>query len=78
MNELRKLTAEYFAIEDKLDGKPETFAALHPKARDLELRVKEFIKKSRSREVRYLARKLQEDVSNLEIRLWKYTWMEEK
>lgn len=74
MNELRKLTAEYFSIEDKCDGTAETFAALHGSARDLELRVKAFCEKTRSREVRYLARKLYEDVSAMETRFWKYTW----
>lgn len=73
MNELKKLIAEYFALEGKCDGTTKTFAVLHPLAKDLAKRVKNLQCKGRSREVRYLASKLYQDVSDMEIRFWKYT-----
>ena len=73
MNELKKLTAEYFELEGKCDGSSETFAALYPLAKDLAERVRELQCKARSREVRYFASKLYLDVSDMEIRFWKYT-----
>ena len=73
MNELKKLVAEYLALEGKCDGTAETFAALHPLADDLTKRVKGLQCKARSREVRYFAEKLYQDVSDMEIRFWKYT-----
>lgn len=77
MDELKKLTTEYFAIQSKCDGRSETFDALHPLAKDLAARVKNLVDKSRSKEVRYFARKLYEDVSDMEIRFWKYTLPDE-
>lgn len=73
MNTLRELVAEYFALEAKCDGKAETFAALHPLAKDLERRVADFQRKTKSRELRYYAGKLRQDVSDMELRFWKYT-----
>ncbi len=73
MNELKKLVAEYFVLEGKCDGTAETFAALHPLAKDLVERVKNLQRKAKSREVRYFAFKLYQDVSDMEIRFWKYT-----
>lgn len=73
MNELKKLVTEYFALEGKCDGTAKTFAALHPLANDLAKRVKDLQRKAKSREVRYFASKLYQDVSNMEIRFWKYT-----
>ena len=73
MDKLKQLTIEYFALEGKCDGTAETFAALHPLARDLAERVKDLQHKAKSREVRYFALKLYQDVSDMEIRFWKYT-----
>lgn len=73
MDKLKQLTVEYFALEGKCDGTTETFAALHPLAKDLAERVKDLQHKAKSREVRYFAFKLYQDVSDMEIRFWKYT-----
>lgn len=73
MNELKKLVTEYFALEGKCDGTTETFAALHPLAQDLAKRIKDLQRKTKSREVRYFTAKLYQDVSDMEIRFWKYT-----
>lgn len=73
MNELRKLAAEYFALEGKCDGTAKTFADLYPLANDLAKRVQDLQRKARSREVRYFASKLRQDVSDMETRFWKYT-----
>lgn len=73
MNELKKLVTEYFALEGKCDGTAETFATLHPLAQDLAKRVKDLQRKTKSREVRYFTAKLYQDVSDMEIRFWKYT-----
>lgn len=73
MDKLKQLTVEYFALEGKCDGTADTFAALHPLAKDLAERVKDLQHKARSREVRYFASKLYQDVSDMEIRFWKYT-----
>lgn len=73
MDKLRKLTAEYFALVARCDGKAEIFAALHPLAKDLEKRVTDFQRKAKSQEVRYFAGKLRQDVSDMELRFWKYT-----
>lgn len=73
MDKLKKLTAEYFALEDKCDGTAETFAALHPLAKDLAKRAKDFQRNAKSQEVRYFASKLCQDVSDMELRFWKYT-----
>jgi len=74
MSELKKLASEYFLLEDKCDGTAETFATLHPYVKDLEKRVEDFRRRARSRETRYFASKLYQDVSDMEIRFWKYTW----
>ena len=73
MKELKKLTAEYFALEGKCDGTAKTFADLYPLVNDLANRVKDLKCKARSREARYFASKLYQDVSEMEIRFWKYT-----
>lgn len=74
MNELKKLATEYFALQDKCDGTASTFAALYPQANDLKKRVENFRNRAKSREVRYFALKLYDDVSNMETRFWRYTW----
>ena len=73
MNELKKLVTEYFALEGKCDGTAKTFTALHPLVKDLAERVKDLQRKAKSREVRYFASKLYQDVSDMEICFWKYT-----
>lgn len=73
MNELKKLATEYFAIENQCDGTAETFKKLHPLVVNLQKRVKDFQSKARSREVRYFASKLYQDVSDMELRFWKFT-----
>ena len=73
MNELKKLAAEFFELQNKCDGTPETCARLYPLARKLLERVKNLELRSRSREVRYFAFKLHQDVSDMETRFWKYT-----
>lgn len=73
MDKLKQLTVEYFALESKCDGTADTFAALHPLVKDLAERVKDLQHKAKSREVRYFASKLYQDVSDMEIRFWKYT-----
>lgn len=73
MDELKKLVAEYYALIGKCDGTAKTFAALHPLADDLAKRTKDLQRKAKSREVRYFASKLYQDVSDMEIRFWKYT-----
>lgn len=73
MNELKKLVAEYFTLKGKCDGTAETFAALHPLAKDLAKRAEDLWHKARSRDVRYFAFKLYQDVSDMEARFWKYT-----
>ncbi len=74
MNELKKLAAEYFLLEDKCDGTAATFAALYPLAKDLAKRVKGLQRRAKSRETRYFASKLHQDVSDMETCFWKYTW----
>lgn len=73
MDKLKKLTEEYLKLRDKCDGTSETFAALQPLAADLANRIKDLQFSARSREVRYLASKLYQDVSDMELRLWKHT-----
>jgi len=73
MNELKKLASEYFLLKSKCDGTAKTFASLHPLAKDLEKRVKDFQHRAKSREVRYFASKLYQDISDMEIHFWKYT-----
>ena len=73
MNELKKLVAEYFTLKGKCDGTAETFASLYPLAKDLAKRAEYLWRKARSRDVRYFAFKLYEDVSDMEARFWKYT-----
>lgn len=73
MNELKKLTTEYFEIKSKCDGTAETFAELYPVVKCLLSRVNNLMIKSRSREVRYFALKLCQDLEEMETRFWKYT-----
>ena len=73
MDKLKKLTKEYLKLNNKCNGTRETFAALHPLAADLANRVKDLQRSARSQEVRYLAFKLYQDVSDMELRFWKYT-----
>ena len=73
MNELKKLAAEFFSIENQCDGTAETFKALHPLVANLEKRVKDYQLKAKSREARYFALKLYRDVEEMERRLWKFT-----
>lgn len=73
MNELKKIASEYLSLEDKCDGTAETFASLHYLAADLGKRAKALERKARSREVRYFASKLCQDIEEMENRFWKYT-----
>lgn len=73
MNELKKLVAEYFTLKGKCDGTAETFAALHPLAKDLAKRAEDLWRKAMGRDVRYFAFKLYQDVSDMKTRFWKYT-----
>lgn len=72
MAELHKLVTVYFQILDACDGTPETFRRLYPSVVDLLSNVTA-LSRSRSRVVRYLASHLESDVSDMDIRFFKYT-----